>query len=316
MRLITKPWLHFIVLGFILLFAQRLLQPQPMVDIHPPSQQKIQQLTQQWQKTTGQLASAAQVQRLLEQETEQEILFQAALAKGWHLSDEIVRARLIKDIRFLDPTAQGNSQQLIQTAISLNLHENDEVVRRRLIQRMQMGVLQQVRSSSPPASELKKRYNLVKQQYQTDTLISFEHKFFSADRNADAQAKAGTALETIDSLSTSQLAAVGDLFLHSGKLGLQSQQQVARNFGTQFSAALFEQQQLAVWLGPLASSFGQHLIKLNKIIPSRQKTFAEVEAHLAQQWYREQEQLAVKQLLKKLRLRYRVLTPVQVAADV
>lgn len=316
MRLITKPWFHFVTLGFIILFAQRFFQPVPLVDVHPPSAQKIRQLTEQWQKTTGQLANAAQIKRLLDHETDQEILFQEALAKGWHLSDEIVRARLIKDMRFLDPTAQDNPQQLLQAAFSLNLHENDEVVRRRLIQRMQMQVLQQVRSSAPPVSELKRRFEADKQQYQTETLISFEHKFFSADRNADAKTRAMALVEKIDALTTSQLATVGDLFLHSGSISLQSQQQVARNFGRLFATRLFEQINLAAWLGPLPSSFGQHLVKLKQIQPSRQKTFAELESQLAQQWYREQEQLAVQQLIKTLRLRYRVFTPIQVAADV
>jgi hypothetical protein len=60
------------------------------------------------------------------------LLVEAAFARGLHRSDDVVRRRLARNLRFARPDDARGDEALVEEAIRLGLHESDLVVRRRL----------------------------------------------------------------------------------------------------------------------------------------------------------------------------------------
>ena len=64
-------------------------------------------------------------------------------------------------------------------------------------------------------------------------------------------------------------------------------QTVGGQFGDPFAVAVFALQPGA-WHGPIASSFGVHLVRVSQAKPGRQLAFSEVESQLRERWRDEQ----------------------------
>ena len=303
-----KPWLHFLLMGIALYVLQQKLESGQLAEIELPSEEKIAELRGQWLRTAGRPPSEQQLQQLVNNEINQEILFQQALRYQWHLDDPVVRQRLIQDVRFLDPDNNSDDEVLYQQALDLQLHLNDLVVRRRLIQRMEMMAFAPTRQGPVDELALQRVYENNLQDYVQPPRIDFRHVFISRDKH---EQPLELALERKQQLATADREAMyslSDPFMHGYEFKGLTQAQLARYFGADFSKALFVQALSAdsrqQWLGPLASSYGQHLVWLDQLEPARQKSFAEVRKQIQAQWRREQEQLALQRLIKQLRSEY------------
>lgn len=317
------PWLHFIVIGLCLYGVQQWHQEVAATPITAPTETKMAELRGQWLATTGRPPSSGQMQSLLENEINQEILFQDALRRHWHLTDTVVRQRLLRNVRFLDPQSKDNDDVLFDTALALELHENDLVVRRRLIQRMEMLAAASVTEPADD-SALRAVYQQNPQRFIRPELLKFRHCFFSRDQRTDPAAAAKQQLLSLvvlntEASTTSTTAAPGcDPFLHGIAFNYLNQAQAARYFGHGFAQALyagFEVDTEAAaalgvqqWLGPIESSYGQHLVFIDSVKAPQLRDFVEVEKQLRAEWRRSAEQQALQDLLARLRPRYPVVT--------
>ncbi|WP_101760467.1 peptidylprolyl isomerase [Oceanicoccus sp. KOV_DT_Chl] len=315
---IRQPWLHFLIIGWLLFIIQQQLQTTPRTIIYAPSTEKIAELRGQWLRTTGRVPSEKQVQQLINNEIDREILFQQAIKHEWHLTDTVVRQRLIKNMQFLNSeqasAVEHDERELLKMALSMQLHINDVVVRRRLIQRMEMSAFAPVRNMQPSAQLLEQLYQQQQAQLMKPALVKFQHIFVSRDTHADPKRYAHQLLQDVSTLNDSQqLDSLSDPFLHGFDFNFLNVNQVARYFGVSFAEALF---QLAIkltddtrWQGPLTSSFGEHLVLITQYRPAQLKTLPEAEKQLISQWRREQEQQALDALLQQLRSDYEVVQP-------
>lgn len=315
-HLITAPWLHFIILGLCVYGIQQWQQGVALTPISAPTDTRIAELRGQWLATTGRPPTKEQLQSLLENEINQEILFQDALRRRWHLTDTVVRQRLLRNVRFLDPQSKDTDDVLFDTALALELHENDLVVRRRLIQRMQMLAAVSVQNPQDD-SELRLAYQQDPERFMRPALLKFRHCFFSRDQRADPAAAARQKLLTMTAADAAQPnpEASCDPFLHGIAFNYLNQSQAARYFGHGFAQVLytgFDSDEDAVgrplglqqWLGPIESSYGQHLVFIDEVKAPRLKDFAEVKKQLLAEWRRAAEQQALQDLLTRLRPRY------------
>jgi parvulin-like peptidyl-prolyl isomerase len=306
-KFINKPWLHFLLLGFALYVLQLELQGRQLPEIAVPSADKIAELRGQWLRSTGALPTAQQVQGLIDNEINQEILFQQALRYQWHLEDPIVRRRLIQNVRFLDPGAQGDDDELFQQALDLQLQFNDLVVRRRLIQRMEMMAYAPVRQGEVDEATLQAIYNNNLARYVQPPQVYFRQVYISRDQHQHPQQVALARKQQLLTASKQSFSSLSDPFMHGYEFKGLSEAQLARYFGADFARQLFtlaDDDRLQQWLGPLASSYGQHLVWLEQVSAAQQKSFAQVRTQILAQWRREQEQLALQQLMKQLRSEY------------
>ena len=77
---LNRPWIHFLVLGAALFWAQGKLFPEPPVVIGPLSEVRIEALQQQWTSTVGRLPSEQQMQRMIVAELDRDMMFQKEIA--------------------------------------------------------------------------------------------------------------------------------------------------------------------------------------------------------------------------------------------
>ena len=306
---LTQPWLHFVVIGLLLYAAQQWLQPVPPTIIAPPSEEKIAELRGQWLRATGRPPSELQVQRLVENEIDQEILFQEALTRNWHITDPVVRQRLIRDMRFLDPDSRDSDEQLVKNALAMELHENDLVVRRRLVQRMEMLAFAPLQGAEPELAVLEEMYQQNSSQLLHPAQVQFQHSFISRDKFSDPKERALEMLALVaGDQSPERGKSLSSPFLHGLAFGRLNAKQIGRYFGVEFADKLVE---LAAetasttgWQGPLRSSYGEHLLWVESYRPPTAKNFAEVKKQLLGEWRRQQEQERLALMLAELREHY------------
>jgi hypothetical protein len=306
--ILNKPWLHFLIVGLCLYLGEQWWQSPSLKIVIPPSEEKVAELRGQWLRSSGRPPSDVELQQLIDNEIVQEILFQEALDKKWHITDSVVRQRLIRDMRFLEPDSTDNDKQLFETALVMQLHENDLVVRRRLIQRMEMLAYATVPQAAPDAGILRLRLQEQLDRFIHPQQITFKHIFLSRDKHPQTPLAAKQLLKEIDLLEAELAVSTGDPFIHGLSFNRLNEKQVARYFGVDFASDIMQlgENEIAahLWQGPISSSYGEHLVWVESFRPTKAKVFSEVEKQLLAEWRREQERQALKDMTAKLRKRY------------
>jgi hypothetical protein len=302
-------WVHFLVIGAVL-FVVRTLHPESTaLLIDGPSPERVSVLRGEWLRTTGELPSEAQLQVIIERETDQLLLFEEALRRDLHLTDSVVVRRLIRDMRFIDPDlSQADAVSVMAAAIDLELHRNDPVVRRRLIQRMEQFAYAPIRASDPGEAVLRAMYDDDPSAHMAPAMIEFDHVYFSVDRHENAAMDTTSLAAEWRGRSFADVAQQGDPFIHGNRFGPLTGKQVARYFGQSFADELFlEQAQVApAPYGPVRSSYGEHLLWINRFRASAVKPFADVRRDILRDWRAQQEQLAVAAQIEALRRQYEI----------
>ena len=80
--------------------------------------------------------------KLIQTEIDRDILLAESLRLHFHLQDQGVQARLIRDMRFMYEESEETDEVLLDQAYAMNLHVNDLVARRRLVQMMESSLRQ------------------------------------------------------------------------------------------------------------------------------------------------------------------------------
>lgn len=306
---IGSPWLHFLLIGAVLFIGHTLSQEPAVPVIDGPTAERVALLRGEWLRTTGKLPSGAQLQTLIEQETDQTLLFEEALRHGLHLTDSVVVQRLLRDMRFIDSDLTDvDAELVIAAAIELGLHRNDPVVRRRLVQRMEQSAYASVRNIDPDDAVLRAAYNDNPTAWLKPAMVEFDHVFFSADRHADAAEKARSLAKEIQGHSFSEMEHRGDPFVHGHSFGLLTGQQVARYFGQSFTDELFSEQakNASAPYGPVRSSYGEHLVWIKGLKAPAVKPFVEVRRDILREWRAQQEEQALAKQIAQLRGAYEI----------
>lgn len=302
MRFLKQPLLHFMVIGLLLFTGSHYLEKQQRETIEPLDNETVQGLRDDWIRQTGRLPSQQQLNAMQQQELESRMLFAEALRRNYHRDDTVVLQRLLRDAEFLG--IEGSDEEKIRAAMTLGVHLSDEVIKRRMVQRVERsGRLRYI--ESPTAADLQALYEAENQRWIVPARYSFRHIFYSADRPEDPQQRAASDLAKLGKGAVESAAGLGDPFLHGQELNNRSLQDMTFMFGAQFSDALQLQEIVTQeWFGPLPSAYGQHLLRVSEIYPESRRSFAEVKPKLEQLWRDEQERQSLRQYIGDLRQRY------------
>jgi hypothetical protein len=228
--------------------------------------ERIEALRQSWAASTGRVPEEGELAYLVRREIDDEILFREALARSLHRLDPVVRQRLLLNMRFLDPGTQASEAELFAQALELDMHRNDLVVRRRLVQIMELSIQEGADSSPVTAAELAQMYEERRDELALPARWRLTQVYFSADRRRErtlADARAALARLSGGNLDTLAAVALGDPFLGGHQLPLLSEKQLAGQFGEQFAAAIAHCTP-GTWCGPVESSYGQHLVRVEE----------------------------------------------------
>ncbi len=161
---------------------------------------------------------------------------------------------------------------LYREALALGLDNDDQIVKRRLVQKLTF-LKQESINALPSSEDLNQFYQQYRQNYYVEPRYSFIHHYFAKNKNTAV--RAAQAMEAIKQNTIIQ----SDPFIKGSNFNLKTYGDIHRIFGTLIAETIANSQPQAQpnqWVGPLASTYGQHIINIQ---------------HVSQGFYISQEQL-------------------------
>jgi hypothetical protein len=270
MRLLREPLLHFLLVGALLFAFDAILRdaPPPPGHVIRISNAEIDRLRAQWTKQSQRPPAPAEMQGLIKAHVREEVLYREALAMG--------------------------------------LDEDDSIIRRRLAQKLEFLIEDLAAAREPSEAELSAFFEERQAAYRLPARVSFSQVFFSPDRRgraAEADASlvlAGLRAGTLPAAAADQ----GDRFMMGHFYSEQSAQDVEAVFGPEFARTLFEVAPGDGWSGPIASSYGWHLVRIEARSAARLPMLAEVADQVRHDWSYEQRREANAAVIDRLLARY------------
>ena len=242
---------------------------------------------------------------LIDRELREELLFREAVGHQLHLRDSAVAQRLILNMRFLDSDTSLSDSELVQQGLALRMHLTDEVIRRRLVQVMERLLAASASIAPPTESVLLERWEANQDEYVVPERYSFAQVFLPSERAAERE-EIGSVISQGD-LSAVEARQLGGPFLAGFEFDTRSIAQLQRQFGTQFVAAFVaSEKRTDSWVGPLASTYGLHWLYIRDVTPERLRPLDEVRVKIERSWRAEQESAAVDTAVARLMAKYEV----------
>lgn len=195
---------------------------------------------------------------------------------------------------------------LYREALALGLDKDDTIVRRRLAQKMDFLAEDVATLREPAPGELEAWFAQNQARYAPEPLITFHHLYFSSDkRGTNAQSQASKQLAALGAKAADKDAAGGDAFMFQNAYTEETQDRVARVFGTKFANSVF-QQTAGGWRGPIESGYGWHLVWIDALTQSHPPAFDTVAEQAKEDWLAEQRAKQKQATLDGLRARYKI----------
>ncbi len=291
-RLLREPLVQFLLIGGVLFGAYLYLQPAGSA-------------TQALQQTHAALPAAPpgstrsrEILLTLDQLTRLATVFEAQWGREPTPQelDKLVDADVKEEI-------------LYREGLALGLDKDDEIVRRRMAQKMQFLAEDVAAAHKPTDAELKAWFNQNTKLFEEPERVSFRHLYFSPDRRrANAQADAEKALTNLKGEPQDAKFVGADPFMFQDYYRDRAREYLAKEFGPPFAAAV-EKLPTGSWQGPIQSGLGWHLVFIDTVIPARTPAFEEIEPDMKEAWLADQKEKAVKKAYEDMRAKYTVLLP-------
>lgn len=180
-------------------------------------------------------------------------------------------------------------------ALLLGLDQDDPVIRRRLQQKMEF--ISNDLSSLIDATDVELELFLTKniEKYRGEPTYTFKQIFIDPMKHDKPYLLAQQWLDSIE-LSKPN----GDDTMLPETLNLKTQREISSIFGDEFSASITNEKS-GIWLGPITSGFGLHLIYINNVQHEQKPLLDQVRDKVNRDWaYQQQGKL---QLAMDARLR-------------
>ena len=302
---LSRPWLHFVLLGTLLYVAKSAIFPEPMPQLGPPAESRLVLVSDNFFELTRRRPSEAEWEGLIDRELREELLFREAIDQRLHLRDSAVAQRLILNMRFLYSDSPLSDSELVQQGLALRMHLTDEVIRRRLVQVMERLLAASAAISPPTEGQLRELWTANEAEYAVPERYSFSQVFLPSERAVEQDAI--SALISQGDLSAIDARQLGGPFLAGFEFDARSAAQLRRQFGQQFAEAFATLEKRAgSWVGPLTSAYGLHWLYIRDVIPARIRPLDEVRMEVERSWRAEQESAAVDAAVTRLMAHYEV----------
>lgn len=199
-----------------------------------------------------------------------------------------------------------DTEVMLREALALGLDRGDIIVRRRLVQKMEFVNQELEPLPAPTDADLAALLERFAERYRVASRHTVEHVFVSSRLHRHPTDAAAAAAELRERLAAGEdPTRLGDPFLRGRVLRAQSEGELGGIFGPAFArevAAL----PLDEWTGPIASSYGLHLVRVTERSGGRLATVEEVRSQLERDWEEEQRAASAAKALERLRARYDV----------
>jgi hypothetical protein len=226
-----------------------------------------------------------------------ERLAAAARDVGLDRSDPVVRARLVRNLRFLGH--EGSEEALYREALAIGMDRSDVVIERRLADRMAARLRAVAWSEAPTETTLRRWYARHRHRWRRAPAVAFTHVFVSRARhgpNIESVAQARLASLRSERVDPAAASARGDPFLLNAVVPLRRLPELVRQLGAGFAEAVAASPRGA-WSGPIASSYGLHLVWVHERRAARIAPFEEVRVQVEDAWREERGEEALRDAL-------------------
>ena len=302
-RFFSKPWLHFVLLGIILNDISGRIFPTSAPVIGPLSTERISTLQRQWMDVTRIVPTPLQLKSMIKSELDRDMMFHFALSKELHLHDPVVYQRLLRNMSFLDLSRGKPKEQVYREAIDMRMHLGDEVIKRRMIQVVEQILVARNPPDPPSEKQISETFEGRKKEFQRPNKYTLQHLYFPQSKSSNLSS-AMNVIKT-ENMTPEEARKLSFPFLPGYKFVRQSGEQLSRRFGYEFTKNL-EALDLSPnkWFGPIASTYGQHLIWIDEIELARDAVLSEVRSELVRDLERNAYKSVLAAELDKLRMKY------------
>ena len=317
----ARHLLHFALLGALLFAAERRLATvQPAVIPAARVAERIAAYARETGATPDERVSA-----LLERDAlGEEVLAREARRLGLDRDDAVVRERLVSNMLALQGgereresseaqslRAAATPEHLYREALALGMDASDALVRRRLAARMTDRLRADAAREPIDDATLRAWFDAHRAGFEQPAAIRFAQLcFVRRDRDGEAELRARSALASLrDAANTAAEASRrGDPCLFGSAISVRSEAELARGFGAAFARAAFAAD-VGVWTGPIASSQGVSLVRVQERVAARGAAFESVREAVRDACIAERQDAALRDGVARLRARYAAATP-------
>jgi hypothetical protein len=219
---------------------------------------------------------------------------------------------------WMRPPTQGEMQGLVddyvreevlyREARAMGLDQDDVIVRRRMRQKFEFLAEDLGTHRSPTDQELEAYLQQHLDRFREEPRFSFEHIFLSREKHGastEAEVKALLAELGSKNKDTIDIEKRGDTFLLPSRFEKTSAAETARLFGEDFATQLATIE-LGEWAGPIESSYGLHLVRVDARVPGAAPPLASVRDSVLRDFLNDRRKQELDAQYSKLRARYTV----------
>ena len=268
-RLLREPLLHFLVGGALLFMLYGIVADEPEFapDRIVIDEKRVANLAATFQRTWLRPPTRGELDGLVRDFVDEEILYREGLALG--------------------------------------LDRDDLVIRRRLRQKMEFLHTDLAEQEKPAEAELAAFLSTSRERFREPARLSFRHVFVSPDAGSSAARHRANELLRKLRAGGSEALVEGDPTLLPRTMMKASESDVASVFGAGFAGDV-----LALagddWTGPVASSYGLHLVRVDERVPARMPELEQIRRQVEREYETAQRAEANQRFLQKMRERYEV----------
>ena len=268
-RLLREPLLHFLAGGAVLFVLYGIVADDPA---HAPDriivrENRVAGLAATFQRTWLRPPTREELDRLVQDFVDEEILYREGLALG--------------------------------------LDQNDLVIRRRLRQKMEFLHTDLAAQKKPTEAELAAFLSANRERFQEPARLSFRHVFVSPEAESPAARRRANRILRELLAGESGAEGEGDPTLLPRMMLKASERDVAAVFGDGFAGDV-----LAMtggdWNGPVASSYGLHLVRIEERFPAWMPELGEIRRQVEREHETARRAESKQRFLQELRKRYEV----------
>ncbi|MCJ7452405.1 MAG: peptidylprolyl isomerase [Steroidobacteraceae bacterium] len=263
-----EPLLHFLVIGLALFALYRVLNPGSMESPREivVTQARVEAIAENFARTWSRPPTPEELRGLVSDYVAEEVYYREAMAMG--------------------------------------LDRDDIVIRRRLRQKMEFISADVAAAETPTDAQLADYLARHPDDFRRPPTYTFQQVYFDSTRRGDAAASEATQL--LGRLQAGGgVGDAGDSTLLPPAMEEASTRDIENTFGSEFAAAVAAAP-VGQWFGPVQTTFGTHLLRVDASTPGELPSLADARVEVARAWESEQRRIVNDRMLESLRSRYQI----------
>jgi len=197
---------------------------------------------------------------------------------------------------------------MVREALAVGLDRDDAIIRRRLQQKMEFVSEEAAALARPTDAELNTYLQANPDAFRKEPRATFVQIYLDPRKRTDSlQADARRLIDMLNRAGSSpDLARFGDtLMLLEARYENATQAELARLFGKEFADVIVKQP-TGRWVGPIASGYGAHLVRVESVTPGGTPALEEVRPALEREWANAKRKELSQAFYAKLRAKYAI----------